>query len=214
MKNKRFLQVILAGAFFTISLAGCGSSSDNGDDQASSSSSETETRVAADDDADDGGGSGKTLVVYYSATGTTEGIANQIAQSTDGDVFEIVPAEPYSADDLDYNDEDSRVSNEHDNPDERVMELETTEVENWDSYDTVFIGYPIWWGIAAWPTDAFIKANDFSDKTVIPFCTAASSGVGESGELLAELAGTGNWLDGEKLDSEDEVQSWLDGLDY
>ena len=88
-------------------------------------------------------------------------------------------------------------------------------VEGWDQYDTVFIGYPIWWGIAAWPVDAFIEANDFTGKTVIPFCTSASSGLGESGELLAEMAGTGDWLEGHRFSSnvsESDVQSWLDGL--
>lgn len=89
-------------------------------------------------------------------------------------------------------------------------------VENWDSYDTVFVGYPIWWGIAAWPVDTFIKANDFTGKTVVPFCTSASSGVGESAELLADMAGTGNWLDGTRFRSnvsEDDIQEWIDGLD-
>ena len=95
------------------------------------------------------------------------------------------------------------------------MELTTTEVENWDSYDTVFIGYPIWWGIAAWPTDSFVEANDFTGKTVIPFCTSSSSGLGQSGELLAELAGTGDWLEGQRFRSgvsQEDVSEWVDGL--
>ncbi len=88
-------------------------------------------------------------------------------------------------------------------------------MENWEDYDTVFIGYPIWWGIAAWPTDSFVKANDFTGKTVIPFCTSSSSGLGESGELLAEEAGTGNWLEGERFSSgvsEEKVKEWVGGL--
>ena len=88
-------------------------------------------------------------------------------------------------------------------------------MDNWDSYDTVFIGYPIWWGIAAWPVDNFVTANDFTGKTVIPFCTSSSSGLGESGELLAELAGTGNWLEGQRFRSsasEDDVAEWVNGL--
>ncbi|MFR6330589.1 MAG: flavodoxin [Eisenbergiella sp.] len=95
------------------------------------------------------------------------------------------------------------------------MELVADTVDNWDEYDTVFIGYPIWWGIAAWPVDTFIEANDFTGKTVIPFCTSASSGLGESGQLLEEMAATGNWLEGQRFSSgvsEEEVQSWLDGL--
>ena len=95
------------------------------------------------------------------------------------------------------------------------MELTTTQVENWDSYDTVFIGYPIWWGIAAWPVDGFVEANDFTGKTVIPFCTSSSSGLGESGELLAELAGTGDWQEGQRFRSsvsQEDVNEWVDSL--
>lgn len=121
---------------------------------------------------------GKTLVVYYSASGNTEEVANYIASATDGDLFEIVPIEIYTGEDLDWTDKDSRVSKEHDNEDERNVPLVSDTVDNWDEYDTVFIGYPIWWGIAAWPVDGFIKANDFTGKTVIPFCTSASSGLG------------------------------------
>ena len=98
----------------------------------------------------------------------------------------------------------------------RDVELASTTVPNWDTYDTVFIGYPIWWGIAAWPTDGFVKANDFTGKTVIPFCTSASSEIGDSGKLLEEEAGTGNWLDGMRFRSsasEDDVKSWVDGLE-
>lgn len=101
-----------------------------------------------------------------------------IAEATGGDLFAITPAEPYTSDDLNWTDENSRVSQEYADESLRDVELTTTEVENWDSYDTVFIGYPIWWGIAAWPTDSFVKANDFTGKTVIPFCTSSSSGPG------------------------------------
>ena len=131
---------------------------------------------------------GNTLVVYFSATGNTEQAATYIADITGGDLFELEPADPYT-------DEDT--------------------VENWDSYDTVFIGYPIWWGIAAWPVDTFVEANNFTGKTVIPFATSASSGLGESGQLLAELAGTGDWQEGMRFRSsvsEGDVQEWLDSL--
>ena len=158
---------------------------------------------------------GKTLVVYYSATGNTEEVANYIAAATNADVFELEPAEPYTDDDLNWTDENSRVVYEHDNPDARDVELVSTTVPNWDTYDTVFIGYPIWWGIAAWPVDGFVEANDFTGKTVIPFCTSSSSGLGESGELLAEAAGTGNWMEGERFrsgTSETDVTDWVTGL--
>lgn len=164
---------------------------------------------------DSGSESGKTLVVYYSATGTTEKVANYIAAATGADLFKLEPVNPYSSDDLNWTDDNSRVVHEHDNPDARVVELVASTVDNWDSYDTVFIGYPIWWHIAAWPVDGFVTANDFTGKTVVPFCTSSSSDLGESGELLAAAAGTGNWLTGERFSSgasAESVQAWVEGL--
>ena len=178
----------------------------------SDSQAENEDNVG-DTDAESTGG--KTLIVYYSASGNTEEVANYIASATGGDLFEIVPTEIYTDANLDWTDDDSRVSREHDNEEERNVPLVSDTVDNWNEYDTVFIGYPIWWGIAAWPVDNFIKANDFTGKTVIPFCTSASSGLGESGELLEEMAGTGEWLEGERFRSgasEETVQSWVEGL--
>ena len=159
------------------------------------------------------------LVVYFSATGNTGEAAGYIAGAIGADVFEIVPADPYTSEDLTWTDPESRVSTEHD---ARVagetvtVELTQTTPDNWDSYDTVFIGYPIWWGEAAWPVDTFVQSNDFTGKTVIPFCTSASSDLGESGQLLAELAGAGDWMEGQRFRSsvsESDVQTWLDGLD-
>ncbi|MBD9026535.1 MAG: hypothetical protein EGR09_06630 [Clostridiales bacterium] len=172
----------------------------------------TEPTIAPDNQTN----GSKALVVYYSASGTTEKIAKYIANAANADIFEIQPVEPYTADDLDWTDESSRVVKEHDDESLRDVELASTTVPNWDTYDTVFIGYPIWWGIAAWPTDGFVKANDFTGKTVIPFCTSASSEIGDSGKLLEEEAGTGNWLDGMRFRSsasEDDVKSWVDGLE-
>lgn len=159
-----------------------------------------------------GSGAGKTLVVYYSATGHTDAVAGYIAEALGGDLFKLEPAEPYSSDDLNWTDGDSRVSREHDNPDARNVELVAATVDNWDSYSNVFIGYPIWWGIAAWPVDGFIEANDFTGKTVVPFCTSASSGLGDSGKLLAEAAGTGNWLEGQRFSSGPPRQRYRSGL--
>ena len=157
----------------------------------------------------------KTLVVYYSASGNTERVAQEIAAAAGADLFEIVPTEPYTDDDLDWTDDNSRVTREHEDESLRDVPLTTTEVPNWDSYDTVFIGYPIWWGIAAWPVDGFVKANDFTGKTVIPFATSSSSGMGQSGSLLADMAGTGNWQEGQRFSSgasTSDVQSWVNGL--
>lgn len=158
---------------------------------------------------------GKILVVYYSASGYTEKVAEYIADETSGDLFEIEPVNVYSDDDLDWTNHDSRVCYEHENQESRNVELVSIEVADWDSYDTVFIGYPIWWGEAAWVVDNFVKGNDFTDKTVIPFCTSSSSGLGESGKLLADMAGSGNWIDGERFQSgvaEDDVKAWVNSL--
>lgn len=112
--------------------------------------------------------------------------------------------------------DNSRVSREHN--DESLQdqaELTTIDADNWDSYETVFFGYPIWWGNAGWPVNQFVLNNDFSGKTVIPFCTSASSGIGESGELLADMAGTGDWQEGERFSSqpdESEVASWAQSV--
>lgn len=158
---------------------------------------------------------GKTLVVYYSATGNTKQVAEYIASVTNGDMFELVPVKPYSSEDLNWRNENSRVVNEHNNPDERNVELVNTTVDDFEEYDTVFIGYPIWWGIAAWPVNSFIEANDFTSKTVIPFCTSSSSDLGNSAELLKEAAGTGDWLEGNRFSSvvsETEVAEWIQSM--
>ena len=219
-------------------LAGCGSSSDTADTQADTAqqtASETETEAEttaaetseeetseaesaeeSESSAEDAGSAeGKTLVVYYSATGNTEEVANYIANATGGELFELEPVEPYTSEDLNWTDENSRVSIEHENPDQRDVELVSTSVDDWASVSTIYIGYPIWWGIAAWPVDTFVEANDFTGKTVIPFCTSSSSELGESGQLLADLAGTGEWLEGMRFRSgvdEEDVTSWVESL--
>ena len=231
---KKKIVMTLAGLAMIGLMAGCGSGSDTADSadtaetaeasdtaEAAEDTSETETADASEESASGDAAAetdsegGKTLVVYYSATGNTENVANMIAEITGADVFELEPAEPYSDADLDWTDDSSRVVSEYENEDLRDIELVANTVDNWDSYDTVFIGYPIWWGIAAWPVDGFVEANDFTGKTVIPFCTSASSGLGESGQLLAEMAGTGDWQEGMRFRSgasQDDVQAWIDEL--
>ena len=156
-----------------------------------------------------------TLVVYFSATGNTGEAAGYIAGAIGADVFEIVPAVPYTSEDLNWNNPESRVSVEHAQKEAGTLQpvpLADATPDNWDSYDTVFIGYPIWWFEAAWPVESFVRANDFTGKTVIPFCTSASSGIGERGRLLAELAGPGEWMEGQSFPSggtQRDVEAWL-----
>lgn len=154
-----------------------------------------------------------TVVVYFSATGTTKGVAEKIAAVTDADIFELIPAEPYSAADLDWNDKNSRTTIEMNDPDVRPA-IANDDIEL-DGYSTMYIGYPIWWGDAPRIISTFVEAHNFDGITVIPFCTSGGSGIGRSGDNLALQAGSGNWLKGERLTanaSEDELQNWINGL--
>ena len=224
MKLKKMISIMAVGAASMSILAGCqasGTKASNSTtaaaqtEQSSTAEASSEAEKTADNTENTGNDSGKTLVVYYSASGNTERVAKAAAEAAGADLFEIVPVEPYTSEDLNWTNDNSRVSREHNDESLRDVELTSTEVANWDSYDTVLIGYPIWWGIAAWPTDGFVKANDFTGKTVIPFCTAASSGIGQSGKLLADLAGTGDWQEGKRFASsasDQEVASWIGEL--
>ncbi len=220
----RLSALLLAGVLSAGALAGCSRQASSGSGaSAASESAPAETPADAESGAassategDSAAAGGNVLVVYYSATGNTVAVARTIAEVTGGDLFEITPAEPYTDEDLDWTNEDSRVSREYADESLRDVELSAATPDNWDSYDTVFIGYPIWWGIAAWPTSSFVAANDFTGKTVIPFCTSSSSGLGDSGSLLADAAGTGTWLEGQRFRSgasADDVTEWINGLE-
>lgn len=220
------LTALLLSVVLVLSLAACGSANKPASsttqpetsaptEQSTTEPSESSSTAPAESEPETQPETGKTLVVYYSASGNTERVAKDIAEAAGADLFEIVPTEVYTSDDLDWTNPDSRVSREHDDESLRDVPLTTTEVPDWDSYDTVFIGYPIWWGIAAWPVDTFVKNNDFTGKTVIPFATSSSSGMGQSGSLLADMAGTGDWQEGQRFSSgvsSDDVQSWVNGL--
>lgn len=220
--KKRLLSLLIAGVMTAGLLSGCGASEDTQDQSDSAAQSKqsvdetgSDTEINTEDTSDGGASDGKTLVVYYSATGNTEAVANYIADATEGDLFELEPVETYTDEDLNYNDENSRVSQEYADESLRDVELVSTTVEGFDQYDNIFVGYPIWWQVAAWPVNQFIENNDFTGKTVIPFCTSASSGIGDSGTLLEKMAGTGNWLEGERFRSnasEEDVQAWVEGL--
>lgn len=220
------LTALLLSVVLVLSLAACGSANKPASsttqpetsaptEQPATEQPESSSTAPAESEPETQPETGKTLVVYYSASGNTERVAKDIAEAAGADLFEIVPTEVYTSDDLDWTNPDSRVSREHDDESLRDVPLTTTEVPDWDSYDTVFIGYPIWWGIAAWPVDTFVKNNDFTGKTVIPFATSSSSGMGQSGSLLADMAGTGEWQEGQRFSSgvsSDDVQSWVNGL--
>ena len=207
----RAVACLIMMTFLLCSFAGCDSSSDK-KESSGSAASEVSTQYESKTENSKSGNSSKTLVVFFSATGSTRSVAEAIANETGAALFEVQPKQKYTDDDLNWNNDDSRVCVEHDNPDKRNVELVSTDVPNWDEYDTVYIGYPIWWGIAAWPINGFVQNNDFSNKTVIPFCTSASSALGESAKQLADLTNTGDWQDGKRFDSNadaSEVSEWV-----
>lgn len=204
MKPMRKALVLALGALLVASAALCITACGQGASSGAASSS-----AASSDEAN------KTLVVYYSATGNTAKVAEVIVNENDMDVFAIMPEQPYSTEDLAWTDENSRVSKEHSDPALQDVALLQDTPDNWDSYETVIIGYPIWWGQAAYPVASFVKANDFTGKTVIPFCTSASSDIGDSAQNLADLAKGGEWMGGMRFPADvnsDEVRQWIDDL--
>ena len=155
----------------------------------------------------------KVLVAYFSATGTTKGVAEHIANGLNADIYEIVPENPYTDADLNYNDNNSRTTIEMNDPNARPAI--SGSVENMEQYDIIFVGYPIWWGEAPRIVSTFMESYDFSGKTIVPFCTSGGSGIGSSASNLERLTSGATWLDGRRLngsDSQDTVMEWVNGL--
>lgn len=156
----------------------------------------------------------KVLVAYFSATGTTKGVAEHIANGLNADIYEIVPEDPYTDADLNYNDNNSRTTIEMNDPNARPAI--SGSVENMEQYDIIFVGYPIWWGEAPRIVSTFMESYDFSGKTIVPFCTSGGSDIGSSASNLERLTSGATWLDGRRLngsDSQDTVMEWVNGLD-
>ena len=162
-----------------------------------------EATLPADDKSD-------VLVAVFSATGTTKGVAEKIAKLTGADFYEIIPAEPYTSEDLNYSDSDSRATKEQN--DKSARPAIGSEDISLEGYKTVYIGYPIWWGQAPRIMSTFVESHDFDGVTVIPFCTSGSSDIGASDDALAEQSGSGNWLQGKRFSgevSDDELKEWV-----
>ena len=181
---------------------------------------ETSDTVAADADsadentsAEDTPAHSEVLVAYFSATGTTKGVAERIAAVTGGDLYEILAAEPYTDDDLNYNDRSSRSTSEQN--DKNARPQIGSEDISLEGYSTIYLGFPIWWGEEPRILDTFVEKYSFEGITVIPFCTSGGSGIGRSGPNMEALAGTGTWLEGKRFSgsvSEADLESWIDGL--
>ena len=224
---KKFLSLLLA-LTMAVSLAACGART-AGDPQESQpstpsvseppASAEPESAPAPTEEtpnsAQEAGAEDapSTLVAYFSATGNTEGIAEHLQAILDADLYEIVPAEPYSDDDLNYNVSDCRANQEQNDPNARPAI--DGSMDNMEDYDVIFLGYPIWWGEAPKIISTFLESYNFDGKTIVPFCTSASSGMGGSAENLAALAADATWLEGFRFNpgaSQEEVAAWVDGL--
>ena len=154
----------------------------------------------------------KVLIAYFSATNNTEGIANHLDTILDADLYEITPEQPYTSADLNYN-TDCRANREQN--DASARPAISGSVSNMEQYDVIFLGYPIWWGQAPKIISTFLESYDLSGKTIVPFCTSGSSGIGSSASNLHSLAGNATWLNGQRFSggaSRSTVESWVNGL--
>ena len=215
---KRSIELVFMVVMLILALVGCSTNNtelDNNENNVVTNNDQDTLIGNSEDDEENVSSDKKILVAYFSAQNHTEAVANKIAELLDADIFEMIPEDEYTEADLDWTNSNSRVTNEHNDESLRDVKLVNTSVENWEEYDTVLIGYPIWWGIAAWPTNDFVANNDFTGKTVIPFCTSSSSGLGESGTLLEEIAGTGDWQEGHRFSSsasDSTIEEWVNSL--
>lgn len=161
---------------------------------------------------------GKTLVVYYSASGSTAKVAEYIKNAANADIFELEPVDKYSDADLNWTNSSSRVNAEHEDESKRDIELVSTTVPNWEDYDTVFIGYPIWWGDMPMILYTFFESYDFSGKTIITFNTHGGSGFSNTVSTIRSLEPDATVVEGLSIsrnhiqDAKDEIVEWVNGL--
>jgi len=207
---KKILLILLTLCMM-IGLAACSGS--NTSDEAAGTDNEMASTEEQTSEAEGNDSENSTLVVYFSVTGNTRGVAEKIADITGADVYEIKAAKEYTSEDIDYDNSDSRTTHEQNDSSARPeIGSDTISLEG---YTTIYIGYPIWWGQEPRIMDTFVESYDFDGITMIPFCTSGSSDIGQSGQNLADNAGSGSWLEGKRFASdasEDEIRTWIDGL--
>ena len=211
MKKMKTLLAILMVFTMAFIFPACGSSAET--EESSKSGSVDADSTSKENTSDEAAANSDVLVAYFSATGTTKGVAEKIASITGGDLYEILPAEPYTEEDLNYNDSSSRSTKEQNDKSVRP-EIGSEEI-SLEGYTTIYLGFPIWWGEEPRIMDTFAEKYNFEGITVIPFCTSGGSGIGRSGPNMEALAGSGTWLEGERFNgnvSEEELQSWIEGL--
>ena len=225
--KKLFSMLLAMSMAFSLAACGAGTASDPQESQPGGALSVSEPPASAEpepapnpteeppDSAQEPGeeDTPSTLVAYFSATGNTEGIAQHLQAVLDADLYEIVPAEPYSDDDLNYNVSDCRANQEQNDPDARPAI--DGSVDHMEDYEVIFLGYPIWWGDAPKIISTFLESYDFTGKTIVPFCTSGSSGIGSSASALESLTSGATWLGGQRFPgfaSQDTVAQWVNGL--
>lgn len=205
MKNLKKILALSCALLMAVTITACGTSESENNIESKQTTEAEKTTQSADTNV---------LVAYFSATGNTKTVAEQIADVTGGELYEIEPAEPYTSKDLDYNNDDCRANLEM-NDDTARPEIAGT-IENIEQYDTIYLGYPIWWGNAPRIMNTFVETYDLSGKTVVPFCTSGGSGISTSVDTLQKLAGDGiTWMEGQRFDrdvSADEISQWIDEM--
>ncbi len=209
---KKLFSLLLAAAML-LTLAACGTANTGGTVDEPKNNTAADTADPAPDDTTPESTGGKVLVAYFSATGHTKTIAEYLQTALDADLYEIVPQEPYTADDLDYNTDGCRANREQN--DDSARPAISGGVEDMAGYDVVFIGYPIWWYQAPRIIETFLESYDFSGKTVIPFATSGGSGMGGEDILKAACSKETKWLPGKRLSSRESavsVQKWVESL--
>lgn len=212
--------VILLSLTMILGLTACGNSASKTkqpstedtfvESKADTESAETSTNMENTDNQD--AQEHKILVAYFSATGTTKGVAEHIANGLNADIYEIVPEEAYTDADLDYNDNNSRTTIEMNDPDARPAI--SGSVENMEQYDIIFY-YPIWWYVAPTIINTFLESYDFSGKTIVPFATSGGSGMGNTNEKLAPSCPGAILMKGKMLNgllSQEELKAWVKSL--
>lgn len=205
MKNLKKILALSCALLMAVTITACGTSESENNIESKQTTEAEKTTQSADTNV---------LVAYFSATGNTKTVAEQIADVTGGELYEIEPAEPYTSEDLDYNNDDCRANLEM-NDDTARPEI-AGAIENIEQYDTIYLGYPIWWGNAPRIMNTFVETYDLSGKTVVPFCTSGGSGISTSVDTLQKLAGDGiTWMEGQRFDrdvSADEISQWIDEM--
>ena len=222
------LFLIICSLSLCVALSSCATAGMSADaktviDEASSEAATTESESVSEEVAEVSSSvtsseyvaNSDTLVVVFSCTGNTKAVAEHIVSMTGADFYEVLPFEPYTEADCDWTDANSRSSIEQNDPDFRPQI--SGDPISLEGYSIIFIGYPIWFSQAPRIMDTFVESYDFGDAVVIPFCTSGNSGIGQSAEILAEHAGSGRWLEGQRFAgdaTEDEIREWLKGITF